>query len=235
MERCKNTQMRFIPKNTPLTRRRSRGFSLIEMIGVLAIIAVLAVVIVPKVFSTISASRVTGAVGSVEAVKTATADFVGRYGTIPVTTANSRVDDLLLAAQYLDSRFVSKIGTPPSNPALAGAVWTYANGAWAAAGGVSQVTQTRVICLASTAVAPSAANGANFQLDGINNLPVGSLVISSAFVNVTASDAQSLSLKIDGDSLSAANLVAADNSGKVVYAAPNAAGLTTVYVYIASQ
>ena len=216
-------------------RRDESGFSLIEMIGVLAIIAVLAVAIVPKVFSTIATSRVTSAVSAVTSIQSSAADFSGKYGPIPVSGANARVDDLLLTSGYLDSRFKVKIGTPPANPAIAGAAWTYANGAWTSAGGANQATQSRIICLTSTATAPAAAAGSNFQLDGATNLPTGVLVISAVMPNVTGTQAQQLSEAIDGDALSAANATAADNAGKVVYAAPNAQGLTTVYIYIAQQ
>ncbi len=205
------------------------------MIGVLAIIAILAVVIVPKVFSTIESARITNAAGSITALKSPASEFVGKYGTVPTTVAASRIDDLLLTAGMLESRFVVKIGTQPANPPIAGAVWTYANGAWTAAGGASQVTQSRVICLTSNAAAPSAANGANYQLDGVTNLPAGSQVISAVLVNVTGTEARELSEKIDGDAYTATTAALADNAGKVVYAAPNGAGLTTVYVYIASQ
>ena len=215
--------------------RRQAGFSLIEMIGVLAIIAILAVVIVPKVFSTIEGSRITAAVGSINAVRSAVTDFAGRYGTVPATTANSRIDDLLLTAGYMDSRFTVKLGTPAANPPIAGAAWTYANGAWTDAGGASQATQSRIIRLTSNVAAPSAANGANYQLDGATDLPAGSLVVSAVLVNVTGNEALQLSQKIDGDPYSAANATLADNAGKVVYAAPNGAGLTTVYVYLAHQ
>jgi prepilin-type N-terminal cleavage/methylation domain-containing protein len=226
--------MKRIPPQNHIFRSRS-GFSLVEMIGVLAIIAILAVIIVPKVFSTIAGARVTNAASSVTALKATTSEFAGKYGTIPVTTANSRIDDLFLAAGMLESRFVTKIGTQPSNPPIAGAIWTNTAGTWAAAGGASQATQSRVICLASTLTAPATAAGANYQLDGTNNLPAGSRVISAVIVNATGSDARELSLKLDGDTLSQANATTADGVGKVVYNTPNAAGLTTVYVYIAHQ
>jgi len=216
-------------------KNRLSGFSLIEMIGVLAIIAIIAVVIVPRVFATISGSRVTSAVSSLTAVQSAAADFAGKYGTIPVTTANNRIDDLLMTAGYLDNRFTVKIGTPPPNPQVAGGTWTYAAGVWTAAGGASQAAQSRIISLAATAAAPDTANGSNYMLDGVTNLPAGSNVLSAVFVNVTGAQARQLSLDIDGDAMSAPDTVSADNTGKVVYAAPNGAGLTTVYVYLAQQ
>jgi type II secretory pathway pseudopilin PulG len=218
-----------------LTAHRLAGFSLVEMIGVLAIIAILAVVIVPKVFSTIASARITNAAGSVTALKSTVTEFAGKYGTIPTTVAASRLDDLFLTAGMLDGRFVVKIGTQPGTPAIVGATWTNAAGTWTAAGGASQATQSRVICLTSNVTAPSTANGANYQLNGITDLPAGSRVISAVVVNATGNEARELSLKLDGDAYTAATAVLADAAGKVVYNTPNAAGLTTVYIYITHQ
>src|ERR1035437_2545343 len=131
--------MNIVPRQLIPSHRQS-GFSLVEMIGVLAIIAILAVVIVPKVFSTIASARVTSAVGSCNSMKTAVTEFAGKYGTIPLTVAASRIDDLLVTTSILDTRFLVKIGTQPSIPALAGAGWSNATGTWVAVGGVSQAT-----------------------------------------------------------------------------------------------
>ena len=204
------------------------------MIGVLAIIAVLAVIIVPKVFSTIASSRITSASSSVGAIKTAIAEFAGKYGTIPLTNNNSRIDDLLFTDGLMEGRFNVKIGTQPGNPPIAGATWTRAAGAWTAAGGAAQTTQSRIICQTSTATAPATANGTNFQLSGATNLPTGSRVVSAVLVGVTSNEAREVSLRIDGESATSA-LGAADSAGKVVYAAPSAAGVTNVYIYIAHQ
>lgn len=221
----------------PHSRAHQSGFSLVEMIGVLAIIAILAVVIVPKVFSTIASSRVTNAVGSITSMKSAVSDFAGKYGTIPLTGANSRIDDLLITAGLLDSRFVVKIGTQPANPVVAGDTWTQVGGVWGttAGGGAPQAGQSRIISLVSTAGAPNTAAGANYRLNGgAVNLPANSRVVSAVLVNITAAEARELSLKIDGEAFTQANTTTADANGKVVYAAP-AAGVTTAYVYIAHQ
>src|SRR4051812_24432535 len=111
----------------PYSRSHQSGFSLVEMIGVLAIIAILAVVIVPKVFSTIASSRITNAVGSVTAVKSAVAEFAGKYGTVPTTNANSRIDDLLVATGFLESRFAVKVGTQPTAASPVAATWPAAS------------------------------------------------------------------------------------------------------------
>lgn len=204
------------------------------MIGVLAIIAVLAVIIVPKVFSTIASARITSAASSVGAIKSAIAEFAGKYGTIPLTNNNSRIDDLLFSDGLMESRFTVKIGTQPSNPPITGATWTRASGAWTAAGGATQTTQSRIICQTSTTNTPATARGTNYQLSGVVDLPTGARVVSAVLVNVTSNEAREVSLRIDGESASQA-LGVADGLGKVVYAAPSAAGLTTVYIYIAHQ
>jgi prepilin-type N-terminal cleavage/methylation domain-containing protein len=215
---------------------RSAGFSLVEMIGVLAIIAILAVVIVPKVFSTIAASRVTSAVGSVNTMRTAVTEFAGKYGTIPVTNNSSRIDDLLITAGILDTRFNVKIGTQPGATAIAGATWSNATGAWTATGGSSQTSQSRVICLAS-APAANPGVGTNYRLDGTTNISAGVKIASAVITGVAVSDARDLSLKIDGETMTQPSTsVLADAAGKVTYAAPAGNATTvTVYIYLAHQ
>lgn len=203
------------------------------MIGVLAIIAVLAVIIVPKVFSTIASARITSAAASVGAMKSSIVEYASKYGSIPITVTNARIDDLLLAESLIDSRFSAKIGTPQAIPAIAGATYNRTTAAWT--GGASQATQTRLICLAATNAVPSVSLGANYQINGGNvNLPTGARVVSAVIMGATATEARELSLRIDGDAFSATNLTNADNTGKVVYAAP-AAGITNVYIYIVHQ
>ncbi|HEY4246107.1 MAG TPA: prepilin-type N-terminal cleavage/methylation domain-containing protein [Lacunisphaera sp.] len=220
----------------PHSRAHQSGFSLVEMIGVLAIIAILAVVIVPKVFSTIASSRVTSAIGSTSSMKTAVTDFAGKYGTIPVTNNNSRIDDLLATSGFLDTRFLVKIGTQPTSPALVGATWSNATGTWVATGGVNQTTQSRVICLTSVIAAVPGTTGTNYFLDGVTALPAAARVVSAVIPSVTLNDARDLSQKIDGDAMTQPiGSALADTAGKVAYAAPNAAGTTTVYIYLVHQ
>lgn len=219
---------------SPFVRRKS-AFSLVEMIGVLAIIAILAVVIVPKVFSTIASSRITSAVGSITSMKTAIADFSGRFGTLPVSgRTTARLDDLLVTAGFLESRFAVKIGAQPASPPIAGGTWARnASGVWAATGGTSQATQSRLVSQTSNTTGPATANGQNFQLDGTNNLPAGSIVVTAVLYNVTANEARELSSRIDGDVATETTNATADARGKVVYNAGT--GLKTVYVYLAHQ
>lgn len=62
--------------------RDSRGFTLIEMIGVLAVIAVLAALILPKVFDVIADSRVNAMAASVKAYETAVTKYYSDIGNL---------------------------------------------------------------------------------------------------------------------------------------------------------
>jgi prepilin-type N-terminal cleavage/methylation domain-containing protein len=212
--------------------RRQSGFSLVEMIGVLAIIAILAVVIVPKVFSTIASSRITNAVGSVTSIKSAVAEFAGKHGTVPFTNANSRIDDLLVATGFLESRFSVKIGTQPTAATPAPAVWA-ATAPWTpyTSAGNNQGAQSRIICIASNVAGVPGTNGNNYHLDGSTSLPAGSRVISAVITGLTANESRELSLRIDGDAFTPNATGIADTRGKVTYAAAG----TTAFIYVAHQ
>ena len=60
----------------------SRGFTLIEMIGVLAVVAVLAAMVLPKVFDVIAESRVNALAASVKAYETAVTKYYSDIGTL---------------------------------------------------------------------------------------------------------------------------------------------------------
>jgi prepilin-type N-terminal cleavage/methylation domain-containing protein len=224
-----------ISARRPFIRRQS-GFSLVEMIGVLAIIAILAVVIVPKVFSTIASSRITSAVGSITAVKTAVAEFAGKYGTVPYTTGTSRIDELLVAQDFLEQRLTLKIGTQRTATTASGATWG-TSPPWATNGGAVQTGQSRVTCqnVVPGNAPGTGANPTNFRLDGVTNLPTGSRVIAVAIPGLTAIEARELSLRIDGDAMTPTTTGVADDRGKVAFVVPAGAATYTAHIYIAHQ
>ena len=225
---------KFLPFARP---NRQDGFTLIEMIGVLAVIGILAAVILPRVFNAITTSRVNGTVLGINTVKTAVTSLAGKYGSIPSSNSNnSRIDDLLVAEGLLEQRFTSKLGLQADPNSIALNVWTKgATGTWTVTGGGNFTVVNHIRSWTATATAPSTAAGRNFMLDGSTNLPVGSVVVSAFLHSVQASEARELSQRIDGDSMTAADNVTADNLGKVVYTTPPATGLVDVYVYVIHQ
>src|SRR5256885_6291884 len=69
-------------KVTNNQRKFTRGFTLIEMIGVLAVIAILASILTPKIFEAINSARINNTVKSYNAIKTAVMDHYGKYGAL---------------------------------------------------------------------------------------------------------------------------------------------------------
>ena len=69
-------------RDLSLIRYDSRGFTLIEMIGVLAVVAVLAAMVLPKVFDVIAESRVNSLAASVKAYETAVTRYYGDIGSL---------------------------------------------------------------------------------------------------------------------------------------------------------
>ncbi len=66
-------------KNTP----QQAGFTLIEMIGVLAIIGILSAAVAPKVIEAIRDAKVTSAISSINAARTATLQYYAKYDRVP--------------------------------------------------------------------------------------------------------------------------------------------------------
>jgi len=70
-------------KRNHLNSSTSRGFTLIEMIGVLAIIGILASVVAPKVFDAIRDAKITAAMAVCQTIKGACTDFARKYNLFP--------------------------------------------------------------------------------------------------------------------------------------------------------
>ena len=206
-------------KTTQNPSKRS-GFTLIEMVGVLAVIAILAALLVPKIFSAIEESKYNNTVGSVNNLKAATMAYFAKKSLFEVDDANTKFDQRLITAGELERPFAAKLGN-----------------AWA--------------CNALASTAAGVADGNRFsKLDGTTTLAASGTVVQVKLSNVPAADAFELSKRIDGTDMSATAIaddpltvdvdesVASNNlddEGRVIYAAPAAAGKTDVYIYIAHK
>lgn len=211
-------------KMTQNKRTRSRGFTLVEMIGVLAVIAVLAAMLVPKIFEAINSSRINNALNSYETIKNAVLDHYSEYGRFSVaggatalttgdTTALADFDTVVLLPEgRIDKPFTVKIG--------------------------DQNTKAKVSIAAATATGTEpTASDTGYDLDGggtvVNDAGGAQWVVYAQIADVTAADAKLLNDRIDGTSLSVA-LGAEDLEGRVKYAAP-VDGATDVYIYVAHR
>jgi len=198
--------------------KHTRGFTLIEMIGVLAVIAILAALLVPKIFEAINNARVNNAAVSYNTAKTALADHYAKFGTMlssngtPIVAGvgeATNFDKVLVAEAFMDKPFIVKIGDGTGN-------------------------RVEIIPAVTAATAVTAANAA-FDLDGsgvaVNDAP-GSVVVWAVIEGVAAGDAKDLNDRIDGPTLGVTT--GADLKGRVKYADP-AGGTTTVYMYLSHR
>ena len=90
------------------TNNKNNAFTLIEMVGVLAVIAILAALLVPKIFAAINDSRFSNTVASINSCKTATMDYFGKTGSIPLDGA---FDTTLVSSNCLERPLACKIAT----------------------------------------------------------------------------------------------------------------------------
>ena len=72
-------------------KNSSKGFSLIEMIGVLAIIGILASVVAPKVFDAIRDGKITAAVAVLQTIKSSCTDYARKYNVFPTDGSKAPV------------------------------------------------------------------------------------------------------------------------------------------------
>lgn len=72
-------------------KNSSKGFSLIEMIGVLAIIGILASVVAPKVFDAIRDGKITAAVSVLQTIKSSCTDYARKYNIFPTDDSKAPV------------------------------------------------------------------------------------------------------------------------------------------------
>jgi len=217
----------------PAKQRQSRGFTLLEMIGVLAVIAILAAVLIPKVFAAIDNARVSNSAMSCNTIKTAIADHYAKFGSLTAAISTTSpvlvpvpgvsYDTNLVLEGFLDKPFAVKIGDGTTNTTLV----------------IDGCTSNSVAGTAPATLSLVSGAEAAFNLGGTtdaNNLnqAIGSDVVMAIIHGVNLNDARSLKALIDGNSASfAESAIGTALKGRVKYDfAGNTATPTIVYIYI---
>jgi prepilin-type N-terminal cleavage/methylation domain-containing protein len=196
---------------TNVNNRNSRGFTLIEMVGVLAVIAILAALLVPKIFAAINESRYANTVASVNSVKAATMTYFGKYGKFAMangvampTGGTNSWDSVLLTEGLLEKPFTPRMGDGT----------------------------------ATVEVITDSGAEASFDFDGSGNFTTstnGTWSVICVISNVPLVDAYELSKRIDGDTLSATNAsTTSDYKGRVKYNVTSG-NTGPVWIYLAHK
>lgn len=206
--------------NNPRTSTsRAAAFTLVEMVGVLSVIAVLAGLLIPKIFASINEARINDAVTGINALQSATVNYVSKYGRIggiegaayaSGTTVTDWDKAVLLVERLIDKPFEPRISSSVS---------------------------IRVSDCSTASTDVTADNNA-YNLDNNTtynkNDAFGSRIVECVLSGMTREDAWELSRRIDGASLSAASKTdPSDLLGRVKYNITGNEG--TVRVYLAHR
>lgn len=243
------------------TRHHRKGYSLLELVLVLAVVAVLVGLLLPKGFDALRTARIQQVEKTIETLKTAITDYItlpGGNGSLPRTEGTgvpcsgaalsgatdvakgngARLDAVLLGVGKLDRPLSLRMGSQFYTSTGTGneMTWNQASQAFVitpdAAPQRNWSAITRVEArTAAPATAPSAAQGANFRLDGVTNRSANVVVAYLVIPAVPAKDAYELALAMNAPQLAPVEGAACD-IGQVAYATPSN-GVTDVYVYIA--
>jgi prepilin-type N-terminal cleavage/methylation domain-containing protein len=245
------------PYHHPANRR---GFTLLEIICVLAVLSMLVGLLLFKVQDTLRAARVQQVQKTVETLKTALTDFIslpGGAGTIPRTEGTgiptsgaaltaatdtakgnaARLDAVLLAAGKIERPLSLRMGTQVYTSGGSGneIAWSQALNAFVMTPDAAPLRDwsgvTRLEArTANPAVLPSAAQGANFRLDGVTNRSATVTVAYLVIPGAAAEDAYQLALAMNSPQLAPVPGAACD-AGLVAYAAP-VGGVTDLFIYV---
>ena len=207
--------------------RKTSAFTLIEIIGVVAVIAILAAVLTPRVVSVIARGKVNATAQSLGSLKSATADYIGKNGTVPLRAgtgatnaaiAAGRFDADLIAGGFTEKLFSCSIGNQLfDSSALTGRV---------------HVRTRTAASVAAVGVIDATTAGDNFNLDRDTttaDFTAGQTVVTAFIPGVALADAIALNKILDGDDNTG---TASDITGRCMYS-DGTGGTVTVYVYVA--
>jgi prepilin-type N-terminal cleavage/methylation domain-containing protein len=240
----------------------TKGFTLVEIMIVVVIIGLLLSIVIPAANNAIQAAVITNIRGNLRSQQTAITSYLKlttSNGLIPITRATTiaglplegttigsdantvsnalTLDRVLLTEHIIEEPFKYGIGISNTTPTGSNiAQWNPITAKFftaAAAADQTYVATPHMECTLSNTTVPSDANGANFMLDGFNNLPANSRVAYLVIPNCTLSKAAAVANSINGNT--AATTTASCNSGIVVYKFTAGSSTTTLYCYITSQ
>jgi prepilin-type N-terminal cleavage/methylation domain-containing protein len=241
----------------------SQGYSLLELVLVLAVVSILVGLLLPKGFDALRSARVQQVQQLTDTLKTVLVDYLsmpGGNGSLPRTEGTgipttgaaltgatdlakgngARLDAVLTAVGKLERPIGVRMGSQVSTSTGSGneMAWNQATQAWVMTPDAAPLrdwtTVARIEARTSNPLlAPSAALGANFRLDGSTNLAAFVVVAYLVIPAAAASDAWALAVAMNGNQPAPAPGAACD-VGQVAYAAP-VNGVTDVYVYLAAN
>jgi prepilin-type N-terminal cleavage/methylation domain-containing protein len=208
-------------KTTIKNNKATRGFTLVEMIGVLAVIAILAGMLIPKIFEAIRNSRINATLEAYNTLKAAVLENYAKWGKFADTGGaqytGTSFDSILLQEGRIEDLAHNKIQ-----------LWT----------GTYTPTTPGAYVEVVTGVGGPTSTG--YNLDGDTSTPPtienanAAYTVQLVIKDVAARDAQELSMRLDGPNLSNTDPTAADDKGRVEYAQPSN-NKANVYVYITHQ
>ena len=187
-------------------RRRTSGFTLVELIGVLAILAILIALIVPQIFSQISKSKVTALAQYIPVYRTALLAYYSHIGSllplnasgIPTieTTGNSAVPTSLPSRLTLDASDPLNTGANQW-PKFRGPYLEQFNSANPVLGTSMFMPSTTAVAFETSVTTTNLGWDLDAQ-DGLSDLPTGSIVVYLQIVGISQNDFLHLNNILDG-------------------------------------
>lgn len=247
-------------KRTRITRKPTRGFTLLELAFSLAVIATLVAILLPKGVDALRNSRVQQVAKVVDTLKTAITNYVslpGGNGSIPRTEGTgipctgaalsgaapaaqgngARLDTVLLATGMIEKPISVRMGSQAATSTGTGneMMWNQSLLAFQITPDAAPQRDWSLVTRAEArssqpGVLPSVAMGANFRLDGVTDRPANVVIAYLVIPKCPYADALHLATQLNGPQLAPA-VGAASDAGVVAYAAP-VNGVTDVYVYL---